>query len=133
MYYFAYNINLDRKHMALRCPDAMPKYSAILPNYRLIFAGWSRELKSSIATIKRQSNQKVLGGIYEISAADIKLLDKMEGYPGISDRIKVSVWAGSDIPLEAETYILKNQSQEVLPSKEYLALLHKSLNDWLNE
>ncbi len=133
MYYFAYDTNIDRKQMTTRCPDAKPKYSAILPNYKLIFAGWSRQLKSSVATIKRQTNQKVLGGIYEISPADMKRLDRYVGYPDIFNRIKVSVWADSDTPLEAETYILINQTQETPPSKEYLAIIQKGFKDWMIE
>jgi len=133
MYYFSYDIQLDRKQMAKRCPDAKPKFSAILPNYKLIFAGWSRELKSSVATIKRQTGQKVLGGIYELTQTDIKQLDRHYGYPGTANRIKISVWAGSDSPIEADTHILINQAQETPPSKEYLAIIQNGLKDWLIE
>jgi gamma-glutamylcyclotransferase len=43
MYYFAYGSNLSLKQMAERCPEAKPKFTAILPNYKVIFTGWSRK------------------------------------------------------------------------------------------
>ena len=42
MYYFAYGSNLSKKQMLARCPDSKAMFSATLPNYQLLFAGWSR-------------------------------------------------------------------------------------------
>ena len=43
MYYFAYASNLNQKQMQERCPDSKPVFTATLPNYKLVFLGWSRE------------------------------------------------------------------------------------------
>ncbi|TET49084.1 MAG: gamma-glutamylcyclotransferase, partial [Dehalococcoidia bacterium] len=41
MYYFAYGVNLNQKQMKDRCPDSKPLFTAVLPNYKLVFVGWS--------------------------------------------------------------------------------------------
>ena len=43
MYYFAYASSLSKKQMLERCPDSNPLFRATLPNYKLIFTGWSRK------------------------------------------------------------------------------------------
>ena len=68
--------------MRQRCPDAKPKFSAVLPNYKLVFTGWSREWHGGKATIQPFKGAKVKGAVYEISEMDLKKLDRFEGYPG---------------------------------------------------
>ena len=130
MYYFAYALNLNRSQMTQRCPDMKPKLTAALPNYRLIFSGWSRHLKGGVATIKHQTGEKVMGFIYEISPSDLKRLDEYEGYPKICDRIKVTVWTDTGDPIAAETYVMINQGQETAPSQEYLSIIRQGYKDW---
>ena len=80
MYYFAYASNLSRKQMSERCPDSQPKFTAVLPNHKLIFTGWSRKWRGGTASVKPFQGEKVAGGVYEISERDLKLLDKHEDY-----------------------------------------------------
>ena len=127
MYYFAYASNLNRKQMLERCPDSKPKFVATLPNYKLIFAGWSRERRGGVATIKRFGGEIVLGGIYDISEQCLRQLDRYEeGY----DRLKVTVFTEVDEPIEAITYIKSGQLEETQPSKEYLAIIQQGCRDW---
>jgi len=63
MDYFAYASNLSREQMRQRCPSAKPKFSAVLPNYKLIFTGWSREWHGGKATIVPFKGAKVAGAI----------------------------------------------------------------------
>jgi gamma-glutamylcyclotransferase (GGCT)/AIG2-like uncharacterized protein YtfP len=72
----------------------------------------------------------VLGAVYEISERDLKRLDGYEDYPTIYDRRKVTVWTETNEPVEAITYIKINQSRELKPAAEYLAVIQQGYRDW---
>jgi len=130
MYYFAYGSNLSKKQMAERCPDSKPKFSAVLPNYKLIFTGWSRQWKGGVASAKPFRGEKVKGAVYEILENDLKKLDRFEDYPVTYNRLNVIVWTDEGDSTEAITYIKKEQSQETKPSLEYLAVIRQGYRDW---
>ena len=130
MYYFAYASNLSRKQMSERCPDAQPKFVATLPNYKLIFAGWSRKWHGGVASIKPFRGERVIGAIYELSERGLRQLDKYEGYPDIYTRVNVIVTDGFGNRMEAVTYVKVEQSEETQPSKEYLAIIQQGYRDW---
>jgi gamma-glutamylcyclotransferase (GGCT)/AIG2-like uncharacterized protein YtfP len=130
MYYFAYASNLNRKQMLERCPDSQPRFTASLPNYRLIFTGWSRQWRGGVASIKPSRGDKVLGAIYEVSDRDLAQIDKHEGYPDTYNRLKVTVYRDTGEPIEAVTYIKSRQSEETKPSSEYLAVIQQGYRDW---
>jgi len=130
VYYFAYASNLNRKQMLERCPDSEPKFLATLRNYKLVFAGWSRQWRGGYATIQLFRGERVLGAIYEISERDLRRLDKYEGYPGSYNRLKVTVFTEDGEPIEAITYIKSGQLEETPPSKEYLAVIQQGYRDW---
>jgi gamma-glutamylcyclotransferase len=128
--YFAYASNLSRKQMNERCPGTRPKFSVVLPNYKLIFAGWSRQWKGGTASIKPFRGEKVKGAIYEISDNDLKKLDKYEDYPSTYDHLNVIVWTEDGDQVEAVTYIKKLQTPETKPSPEYLSAIQQGYKDW---
>lgn len=130
MDYFAYASNLSRQQMAERCPEAKPKFIATLPNYKLIFAGWSRKWRGGVASIKPFRGEKVIGAIYEISERDLRLLDKHEGYPAIYNRIDIVAFNEDGEPVKAVTYIKVEQSEETKPSREYVATIQQGYRDW---
>lgn len=130
MYYFAYGSNLNKKQMMERCPESKPLFTAILPNYKLVFAGWSRQWRGGVVSIKPFRGDRVRGAIYEISERCLARLDRYEGYPGNYNRLKVTVFGEDDEPLEAITYIKAGQLEEKPPSKEYLAVIQQGLRDW---
>lgn len=127
MYYFAYASNLNRKQMRERCPDSKPCFTVTLPNYKLVFAGWSRQWRGGYAAIKPFRGEKVLGAIYEISEIGLNRLDRYE--PGYK-RLKVSVFTEGGEPIEAITYIKSGQLEETPPTKEYLAGIQQGYRDW---
>ena len=104
MYYFAYGSNLSKKQMLERCPDSKPGFVASLPNYKLVFVGWSRKWHGGVASIRPFRDKKVVGGVYEISKRDLRLLDEDEGYTALYDRLNVLVITEDDDPQEAITY-----------------------------
>jgi len=127
MYYFAYASNLNRKQMLERCPDSKPCFVATLPNYKLVFAGWSRQWRGGYAAIKPFRGEKVPGAVYEVSEIDLNRLDKHE--PGYK-RLKVIVFPEGGEPVEAITYIKSGPLEETSPSKEYLAVIQQGYRDW---
>ena len=127
MYYFAYAANLNKKQMQERCPTSQPKFTAVLPNYKLIFAGWSRQWRGGTASIKPFRGERVRGAIYEVTEECLKRLDKYEaGY----QRFKVSVFGEDNELIEAITYIKSGQLEETKPSPEYLAIVQQGYRDW---
>ena len=127
MYYFAYASNLNKKQMLERCPGSKPKLIATLPNYKLVFAGWSRQWWGGKATIKRFSGEKVSGAIYEVSEQCLRRLDK---YEESYERFKVTVFDEVGEPVEAITYLKSGQIEETPPSREYLAVIQQGYRDW---
>jgi gamma-glutamylcyclotransferase len=130
MYYFAYGSNLNKKQMAERCPDSKPRFTAELPNYKLIFTGWSRQWRGGIASIKLSRRDKVLGAVYEVSDIDLARLDRFEDCPGSYNRLKAIVYRDSGEPVEAVTYIKSRQPDESKPSPEYLSIIQEGYRDW---
>jgi gamma-glutamylcyclotransferase len=130
MYYFAYGSNLNKKQMRERCPDSKPVFRATLPNYKLIFTGWSRQWHGGVASIKAFRGERVIGAIYEISDADLRKLDKLEGYPTEYNRLPVRVFNEDGDAVEAMTYIRAKPAEETRPSPEYLAILQQGYRDW---
>lgn len=130
MKYFAYGSNLNKKQMQERCPESKPLFTAVLPNYKLVFVGWSRQWKGAVASIKASRGDRVRGAVYEITEQCLQRLDKYEGYPQNYNRLKVIVFGEDDEPIEAITYIKAGQIEEAPPSKEYLAVIQQGLRDW---
>jgi gamma-glutamylcyclotransferase (GGCT)/AIG2-like uncharacterized protein YtfP len=130
MDYFAYGSNLNKQQMRQRCPDAKAKFSAVLPHYKLIFIGWSREWKSSTASIKPVRGERVSGGVYEISEKDLQRLDRYEDYPTTYDKINILVIQDDGTGVRAMTYFKRRQSDESKPSPEYLAVIRQGYRDW---
>lgn len=127
MYYFAYASNLNRKQMRERCPDSKPMFRATLPNYKLVFLGWSREWRGAMASIRLFRGEKVLGAIYDVSEPCFRLLDK---YESSYNRLKVTVFDEDNQAVEAITYIKSGQSEEGKPSAEYLSVIQQGYKDW---
>ena len=130
MYYFAYASNLNKKQMQERASESKPMFVATLPNYKLVFAGWSRQWRGGCATILLSRGDKVLGAIYEISDKDLRRLDSYEGYPRSYNRINVTVFDEDGNAVEAVTYIRAGRLEETQPSKEYLAIIQQGYRDW---
>jgi hypothetical protein len=125
--YFAYASNLNKHQMQERCPEAKPRFIAVLPNYRLIFTGWSRDWHGGKASLKPFRGEKVRGAIYEVTETGLKQLEKYEvGYL----RQNVTVFDEDNQPHQAVTFIKTGQLEETLPSKEYAAVIKQGYRDW---
>ncbi len=127
MYYFAYASNLNQKQMRDRCPDSKPMFTATLPNYKLVFVGWSREWRGGKASIRLFRGEKVLGAIYDVSEQCLRQLDK---YESSYNRLNVTVFNEDGEPIQAITYIKAGQSEETQPSSKYLSVIQQGYRDW---
>ena len=130
MYYFAYDLNLNKKQMQQRCPDSRPRFTATLHHYRLVFVGWSRKWRGGVASIKPFRGERVDGAIYEISERDLKQLDRYQGYPSEYTRINIKVNTDVAELAEAITYVKSRGTEETRPSAEYLAIIRQGYRDW---
>lgn len=130
LYYFAYSTNLKRTQMASTCPGSKALFRAVLPNYKLIFTGWQRQWRGATASIKPFQGEKAPGAVYEVSEADLRRLDRAEGYPSLRSRMNVLVLDDEGEAHRAVTYIKREQSQEGQPSAEYVALIRQGYRDW---
>jgi gamma-glutamylcyclotransferase len=127
MLYFAYASNLNRQQMRKLCPDSQPLFTATLPNFRVVFTGWSRELRGGEATIISRRGEKVRGGIYEVSETCLRHLGKYEsGYA----RLNVTVFDEDNEPHQAITYARSGRLEETAPSKEYGEVIRQGYRDW---
>jgi gamma-glutamylcyclotransferase len=127
VYYFAYASNLSKQQMQERCPDSQPGFIAVLPNYKLVFTGWSRKWRGGVASLKPFRGDKVSGAIYEVTEACLRQLDRYEaGY----QRLNVTVFDEDNEPKQAVTYIKSGRLEESSPSKDYLALIRQGYRDW---
>ena len=113
--------------MLERNPESKPKFIATLPNYKLVFVGWSRQWRGGIASIKLFRGEKVLGAVYEVSEQCLKRLDK---YESSYNRLKVTVFDEDGKPFEVVTYIKSGRSEEEKPSAEYLSVIQQGYRDW---
>ncbi len=130
MFYFAYGSNLSKKQMQERCPGFEPLVTATLPNYKLVFTGWSRQWRGGVATIKASKGDKVKGAVYEGTDKDLQCLDRYEGYPGSYNRMNVIVFDEDGRAIQAITYIKAGQIEEGAPSKEYALIIKQGYIDW---
>jgi gamma-glutamylcyclotransferase len=127
MLYFAYASNLSKKRMQEHCPGSKPMFVAVLPNYKLVFTGWSRKWRGGKATIKSFRGERVRGAIYEATDACLRQLDKYEtGYT----RFNVTVYDEYNQPHQAVTYIKSGQLEESSPSQEYGEIIRQGYRDW---
>ena len=128
MYYFAYASNLNRKQMAECCPDSKPIVAATLHHYQIVFTGWAREWRGSVASIRPIRGGKVRGAIYEVTEKCLSQLDRDEGND--YRRLNVIVNNEDNEPMEAVTYINQKATQESKPSPQYLAVIQQGYKDW---
>jgi len=128
VFYFAYASNLNRKQIAEHAPGIKARYSAVLPNHKLVFSGWSRTWHGAIANIQHSNGDKVQGGLYEVSDQDMERLARYEG-PEYTIA-KVSVFRDTGEKIDAVTFVQKQRKDESKPSAEYLAAIKQGYMDW---
>ena len=119
--YFAYGSNMDLDQMAARCPGAKLLGSAVLPNHRIVFAGWSYGWGGAVATYEQRAGLCLPGVLWLLTAEDVFALDIAEGVPTVYDRAFVKVLDDDVREHDALTYRMVRGSRSGRPSFEYVS------------
>lgn len=130
MFYFAYGSNLSLKQMKERVPGAKPRFRAVLPNYTVVFAGYSRRWRGGTASLRAMTGARLKGAVYELTEAEMRVLDRHEDCPNTYQRLSVKVVTEDDEFVDAVTYIMRKHAEETKPSQEYLAMIRQGYRDW---
>lgn len=121
MRYFAYGTNLHQEQMMNRCPDSTPVARVKLKGYQLCF--------NRVADIVEKKRALTWGALYTVSPADIKNLDRYEGYPFLYDKIPVTVEDGQGKSYQAFAYVLTVKGLNE-PSDGHYAVIKEGYRDW---
>ena len=115
--------------MRRRCTKLEVAGIAVLPNHRLLFAGWSVRWNGAVATIERELGARVPGVLYLLEANAVAALDRFEGHPLVYRRKRVRVFAAGRRWRYAQAYALK-QPVESAPGGEYLNVIKRAYQTW---
>lgn len=120
-YYLAYGSNLNMDQMAWRCPDATPVGTAMLDGWQLAYKG---SKTGSYLTVVPCAGSVVPVGVWQISAADERELDRYEGYPDFygkqTVRVKMKTVGGRTRWVSALIYIMGDDRPFGFPSPYYV-------------
>ena len=72
-YYIAYGSNLNVHQMRMRCPSARRIGTSVLKGYALLFKG---SKTGSYLTVEKKPGSSVPVGVWEVTPADEKALDR---------------------------------------------------------
>jgi hypothetical protein len=121
MLYFAYGSNLNRAHMAYRCPQAKPLASFTLPDWRLVFRG--------VADCIEEPGAECPGGIWKITAACERALDRYEGIAaGLYRKVHLPVIGAGD-EYQLMLYVM-NSTGIMPPTESYLQTIIEGYRDF---
>ena len=114
MKYFAYGMNTNLEQMASRCPGAVCLGAAWIDDYEFVFR--------THADIARSPGSICYGVLWDITKANLKALDMLEGYPYYYTRFRIRVNL-SDHFVYALTYQMNDQTYIREPGHEYLEMI----------
>lgn len=140
MHYFAYGSNLNAKAVAdwcraygLKPPSQRSFKPAVLDNYRLCFPIFSEYWGGGIGDIEYDPGKYVMGALYDLSEAEMALLDEKVGRKldaqgkevGVYKRIEVQIAPLSNDPaVRAVTYQGVNvEKYHIPPTRYYMDLV----------
>jgi gamma-glutamylcyclotransferase (GGCT)/AIG2-like uncharacterized protein YtfP len=129
LYYFAYGSNMNWQQMKRRCPSSRFVCVARLPDYRFGITRHSRLRGCGTANIYPANGEEVWGIIYEVSDADLTVLDSFEdGYR----REILSFYPVEDStqPLDALVYVADIEQNVPRPNPEYRRLIIEGARHW---
>lgn len=114
--YGAYGSNLNKQQMEMRCPNAKPIGTIIIPDYELVFR--------SVADIQEAKGLEVPLGLWLITADCEQALDRYEGYPYLYTKTFMQVEHDGKRQ-RLMTYQMTDRKYQAPPTNGYL----KSISD----
>lgn len=129
MYYFAYGSNLHWPQMQRRCPSAKFVAIAKLPGYAFGITRHSRLRECGTANVCAVAGREVWGAVYNVSDAD---LDVMDGFEDGYHREILSVYApdNGSRPLQVLVYVAAIENDVPPPNREYKRLILEGARHW---
>ncbi|MCM1578454.1 MAG: gamma-glutamylcyclotransferase [Ruminococcus sp.] len=116
--YFAYGSNLNHEQMSRRCPDAVFIGATFINDYTMTFKGDS----VGVADIIPQKGSRVPVGIWSITEADERALDRYEGFPRLYSKRKIrAYYVGKTV--EGMVYVMAADKPVQLPSEAYFNVI----------
>jgi len=129
VYYFAYGSNLYWPQMQQRCPSARFSCAARLDDYQFGITRHSRLRNCGTANIFPLKGQEVWGAVYDVSVADLTVMDGFEdGYR--REVLKVIPASNGSEPIPALVYIAQIETNVPLPNAEYKRLILDGARHW---
>jgi hypothetical protein len=127
--YFAYGSNLNWRQMQRRCPSAQFFCAARLPDYQFGITRHSRLRDCGTANVIRAQGKEVWGAVYDVSDADLIVMD---GYEDGYRREFLSVYptGNGNSPISALVYVADIENNVPLPSAEYKRLILEGAKHW---
>ena len=121
-YYLAYGSNLNVRQMKMRCPNSRIIGTATIKDYRLMFKG---SQTGSYLTIEPAPGSEVPVGVWAVTAADERSLDRYEGYPSFYYKKELSlpitgIRTGKVRQRNTFVYIMHEERRLGTPSDFYL-------------
>ena len=131
-YYLAYGSNLNVQQMAFRCPGAEAVGIAALEGWQLAFKGSG---SGAYLTIEPHEGGSVPLGVWKITEADERSLDRYEGFPHFyykqNMRVKVqNILTGKERSVEAMVYIMREDRPYGFPSPSYVRTCARGYRDF---
>lgn len=121
-YYIAYGSNLNVHQMRMRCPSARRIGTSELKDYELLFKG---SKTGSYLTVEKKPGSSVLVGVWEVTPADEKALDRYEGFPNFYYKKELmlpikSICTGKIRKRRVFVYIMHENRPIGIPSISYM-------------
>ena len=130
MYYFAYGSNMNWSQMQRRCPSAQFVCVARLPNYQFGITRHSRLRNCGTANVYPNADAAVWGIVYEVSEADLIVMDGFEdGY--CREFLSVSPVDDGAPSITVLVYVAEIEVNVPLPNAIYKRVIVEGANHWL--
>ena len=129
MYYFAYGSNLHWPQMQRRCPSSHFITIAKLPGYEFGITRHSRLRDCGTANVFPVAGNEVWGAVYDVSDADLVIMDGFEdGY----HREFLSVYPpdNGSHALQVLVYVAAKENNVPPPNPEYKRLILQGARHW---
>ena len=130
--YLAYGSNLNIRQMRMRCPGAKVAGTATIADYELLFKG---SMTGSFLTIERKDGASVPVGVWQVTEADVKALDRYEGYPKFYYRKSLflpvkDIQTGQVRKCRAFVYIMHEERALGIPCDSYVRTCTEGYKDF---
>lgn len=121
MYYFAYGSNLSTNYIRDYTPSAIFLIRAELPNYKIEFRHYSKNLGGGISSIVEMPGALVKGVIYDVQESELEELDILESVPeGLYRRDTYFVMGEDGEWHRADLYRVSNPTGPYTPARSYV-------------